>query len=447
MNFVMQFNQKVAASMDFVDLQLPPNRSALVDGIRNCRDLIFSSNKKSQWTQALEATKNGESRPTITVDPMVAATFQETGLVDEKADQLFWGQAFKQLRSVPSTTFRIGFGGRAFSCSYTGMRSVDAGGPYRDVIERMSMDLVSASCGLFLKSPNQIARLGENRNCFVPNPGATSRLQLDQYELVGKMMGLALRTRNLFNVQFPSVVWKVMVGSPITLEDITSIDVLSTNALKALRLEEKNVPVDLYNTEMKDIKFTVTGVDGKVRDLCPNGSNISLTYANRHEYAALVLDYRLTEFSRQTAAIRRGLGKVVPLASLALFSWREVEIMVCGHGFTAEAVALLRTNTQYNSGSATDQHIVWLWDILENDFTDDQRAMYLTFVWGRSRMPLTSADFDTKHKISSRGGGNAAFPMAHTCFNTIDLPAYTDRTIMSQRLATAISMCGVIDGD
>jgi hypothetical protein len=447
MHALVLFNSQVNSNMEFFDLQLPPNRSVLVDGLRDCCDLVFSASKIGNWNQALQSTQQGENRVTINVNPMSAATFQETGKVDEKANQTFWGQAFSQLRTRPSTMFRIAFGGRAFKCDYAGMRSIDAGGPYRDVIERMSMDLMSSCCGLFLPSPNQIAQLGENRNCFVPNPAATSRLQLDQFEFLGKMMGLALRTRNLLNIRVTSVVWKALVGAPISLSDIEAIDVLSTNTLKALHLEEKSMPVELYNSEMAEIKFTVTGSDSKVHELCKGGRNKSLTYANRQEYAALVLNFRCTEFSVQTAAIRRGLGKVVPLVSLGLFSWRELETMVCGRGFAADQVALLKSNTTYKSYSATDQHIVWLWDILENDFTDEQRAMYLTFVWGRSRMPNTSAEFDTPHKISSRSGGNSAFPMAHTCFNTIDLPVYTDRSIMSQRLATAISMCGVIDGD
>jgi ferredoxin len=447
MHALVLFNSQVNSNMDFFDLQLPPHRSVLVDGLRDCCDLVFSASKIGNWNQALQSTQQGENRVTINVNPMSAATFQETGKVDEKANQTFWGQAFSQLRTRPSTMFRIAFGGRAFKCDYAGMRSIDAGGPYRDVIERMSMDIMAPYCGLFIKSPNQIAQLGENRNCFVPNPAATSRLQLEQFEFLGKMMGLALRTRNLLNIRVTSVVWKALVGASITMSDIEAIDVLSTNALKGLHVEEKNMPVELYNTEMADIKFTVTGSDSKVHELCKGGRTKSLTYANRQEYAALSFNFRSTEFAVQTAAIRRGLGKVVPLASLGLFSWRELETMVCGRGFAADQVELLKTNTTYKSYSATDQHIVWLWDILENDFTDEQRAMYLTFVWGRSRMPNTSAEFDTPHKISSRSGGNQAFPMAHTCFNTIDLPVYTDRAIMSQRLATAISMCGVIDGD
>jgi hypothetical protein len=49
-----------------------------------------------------------------------------------------------------------------------------------------------------------------------------------------------------------------------------------------------------------------------------------LTFDNREEFVALTKAFRLNEFKKQTAAIRRGLGKVVPLEALGLFSWKEV---------------------------------------------------------------------------------------------------------------------------
>jgi len=358
---------------------------------------------------------------------------------------LFWGQIFSRLKNEPSTMFRIPFGQRAFRVNYSGMRSIDAGGPYRDCIEHMCRDVQSKSCGLFLPCPNSTAGLGENRDVWIPNPSATSPNQLLQFEFLGKMMGLSLRTRNLLGFRFPSIVWKPLVGSPIDESDLESIDVLTVNILKQLNNQDaKNVNFD---QNMHDMKFTVTGCDSRVIPLCPGGEGKSLTFQNRLEYAAMLKDFRLKEFKFQTAAIRRGLGKVVPLEALGSFSWKELETMVCGRGFASEDVDLLKRNTTYNSGSSSDQHIIWFWDILQNDFTDEQRALYLSFCWGRSRLPLTAAEFDTPHKLAGRSGGDSAFPMAHTCFFQTDLPVYSSREIMLQRLSTCFSMCGVIDGD
>jgi len=414
MEALAKFNSQIGAILGFINLNLAPNRSALTDGFRACCDLVFFNNKKARWAQALEATVGQQNVVEISVDPMKAATFQETGNVDEKNTELFWGQIFSRLKNEPSTMFRIPFGQRAFRVNYSGMRSIDAGGPYRDCIEHMCRDVQSKSCGLFLPCPNSTAGLGENRDVWIPNPSATSPNQLLQFEFLGKMMGLSLRTRNLLGFRFPSIVWKPLVGSPIDESDLESIDVLTVNILKQLNNQDaKNVNFD---QNMHDMKFTVTGCDSRVIPLCPGGEGKSLTFQNRLEYAAMLKDFRLKEFKFQTAAIRRGLGKVVPLEALGSFSWKELETMVCGRGFASEDVDLLKRNTTYNSGSSSDQHIIWFWDILQNDFTDEQRALYLSFCWGRSRLPLTAAEFDTPHKLAGRSGGDSAFPMAHTCF-------------------------------
>lgn len=60
--------------------------------------------------------------------------------------------------------------------------------------------------------------------------------------------------------------------------------------------------------------------------------------------------------------------------------------------------------------SPTDQNVVWLWEILE-EFSQEERQKFLRFVWGQSRLPLTSEDFREKFSISTeRKLGNEALP-------------------------------------
>ena len=40
--------------------------------------------------------------------------------------------------------------------------------------------------------------------------------------------------------------------------------------------------------------------------------------------------------------------------------------------------------------------------------------------------------------IQSTKGGNSYFPVAHTCFNLLDLPQYSDIDILRERLLVAI---------
>lgn len=40
--------------------------------------------------------------------------------------------------------------------------------------------------------------------------------------------------------------------------------------------------------------------------------------------------YRLKEFKPQIDAIQRGLRSIVPTHMLALFTWKELELKICG---------------------------------------------------------------------------------------------------------------------
>lgn len=40
--------------------------------------------------------------------------------------------------------------------------------------------------------------------------------------------------------------------------------------------------------------------------------------------------------------------------------------------------------------------------------------------------------------IQSTNGGDAYFPVAHTCFNLLDLPQYSNEEILKNRLLEAI---------
>lgn len=80
--------------------------------------------------------------------------------------------------------------------------------------------------------------------------------------------------------------------------------------------------------------------------------------------------------------------------------------------------------------------------------TEEERSLYLKFVWGRSRLPINLENLSRKHSIEYYSGRAAdSLPISHTCFFRIDLPAYSSEEILKQRLLYAINFCGDIDAD
>ena len=86
-------------------------------------------------------------------------------------------------------------------------------------------------------------------------------------------------------------------------------------------------------------------------------------------------------------------------------------------------------------------------------FSNEERQQFLRFVWARSRLPPSSADFTQKFKVQCPVGDGARMnpdvylPTAHTCFFSLILPKYTSEDVMKEKLLYAISNCTAMDAD
>ena len=136
--------------------------------------------------------------------------------------------------------------------------------------------------------------------------------------------------RTMLPLDLPSVVWKPLVGQPVTQEDIEAIDSLCFNVLdQVAKIETQNVTKETFCDVITN-SFVTNSSDGREIELKEDGANIPVTWDTRKEFVELVRCYRLKEFTIQVEAIQRGLGTIVPVPLLPLFTWQELEMMVCG---------------------------------------------------------------------------------------------------------------------
>ena len=139
------------------------------------------------------------------------------------------------------------------------------------------------------------------------------------------------------------------------------------------------------------------------------------------------------------------MSVVVPMNILNLFSWKQVETMVCGAPDID--VDLLMSKTEYENISPESLHVKYFWSVLR-EITPKDRSMFLRFVWGRSRLP-TGRDFK-RFKITHLnrpGHPDKYLPVAHTYFFQLDIPSYSSKEIMREKLLYAITHCQAIDLD
>jgi hypothetical protein len=81
-------------------------------------------------------------------------------------------------------------------------------------------------------------------------------------------------------------------------------------------------------------------------------------------------------------------------------------------------------------------------------FTTKEKELFLRFVWGRSRLPLTSEDFEQKFVLmTAPDNSDETLPISHTCFFQLELPRYSSAEVLKRKLLYAITECREIDTD
>jgi hypothetical protein len=82
----------------------------------------------------------------------------------------------------------------------------------------------------------------------------------------------------------------------------------------------------------------------------------------------------------------------------------------------------------------------WFWEIFGEMSSEDKQLM-LKFMSGNMRI-----NQGTKYYINIEGTIDS-FPEGHTCGNSMDIPFYSTKELMKQRMQTAFRLCGEIDLD
>jgi len=246
------------------------------------------------------------------------------------------------------------------------------------------------------------------------------------------------------------MIWKPLLDQGLDRSDLEAVDIMCVQTLNALiNIDQTEVTETNFHDYITE-NFTTTSSDGQREiELIEKGATIPVTFERRAEYAKLVEEYRLNEFKLQVKAIASGLATIVPISVLKIFTWKELEYMICGKPEIDTEV--LKKHTVYKDGvNKNDSHVQMLWQVLEG-FTHEERAMFIRFTWGRSRLPNPQTEWPNKFTIQpyTRAAGNVDkyLPESHTCFFSIDLPRYSNIDIMKEKILYAINFCQAIDTD
>ncbi|KAF4324887.1 hypothetical protein BBO99_00001829 [Phytophthora kernoviae] len=316
----------------------------------------------------------------------------------------------------------------SFIVIFAGENVVGEGGPYRQLFNDLSNELLASGNPLFIPTQNNVMKAGEFRERYIPKPSSTSKELLQMFEFVGLLMGCCLRTGVRLNLRLAPLVWKMLVKQSLVLADLESVDHSLCESLKFLE-ELASSPSEDPNEVLYD-SFTTTLSDGTIVELKAGGHNVSVTKVNVKEYIRLVKATRLQECKPQVDAMLRGIGKIVPVQLLQLCVWSELQQWVSGS--LKIDVELLKRHTRYSSGMSPEQfpHLEIFWKVLSG-FSEENKRRFINFAWGQDTLPVDDAEFDRTHTRL-----------------LIKAPqVYSSEEIMRKKLLLAITLCTSLDGD
>lgn len=115
--------------------------------------------------------------------------------------------------------------------------------------------------------------------------------------------------------------------------------------------------------------------------------------------------------------------------------------MVCGS--PEIPLGLLKSVASYKGVEATSSLVQWFWEVME-EFSNHERSLFLRFVWGRTRLPRTIADFRGRdfvlQVLDKYQPPDHFLPESYTCFFLLKMPRYSCKVPNSPNL----SICKLI---
>ena len=317
--------------------------------------------------------------------------------------------------------------------SFENEEAIDAGGVKREWLTLLSKEMFNPNYMLFT--------LAKNGTTYTINSdsGKYNTEHLKYFEFIGKIMAKAIFDGMMIDCYFTRIIYKLISGTPISYHDMEDYDPVYYNSIKWL-LEN-----DFSKTETS-LTYSYNHDDlGEIKtvDLIENGRNIEVTEANKFDYVQRLCSSKLYDTIKlQIDALLKGFYDIIPQNLISIFTYRELELVISG--MPTIDIRDWKNNTIYENYTEESDVIKNFWEIIES-FDNDERAEFLQFVTGSSKVPLEGfralqgIGGINKFKISKVFDKNyERLPTAHTCTNQLDLPEYPNKEILGERLRLAI---------
>ena len=311
--------------------------------------------------------------------------------------------------------------------------AVDAGGVKREWLTLLSKEMFNPDYMLFT--------LAKNGTTYTINSdsGKYNPEHLKQFEFIGRIIAKAIFDGMMIDCYFTRIIYKLISGTQISYHDMEDYDPVYYNSLKWILENDLNEQGTFFTYSYDHNNL------GEIQtiDLIENGRNIEVNESNKFDYVQKLCRSKLYDTIKlQIDALLKGFFEIIPQKLISIFNYRELELVISG--LPTIDIKDWKNNTIYENYYETSDIIKYFWEIIES-FDNDERAEFLQFVTGSSKVPLEGFSAlqgiggINKFKISKVFDKNFdRLPTAHTCTNQLDLPEYPNKEILYERLTLAI---------
>lgn len=319
---------------------------------------------------------------------------------------------------------------------------IDAGGIVREWLALVVAEFLDDANGLF-----QQFHSIEDGLSYIINPNAALVVQdhLLYFRAFGRLMGKALLEGHLIPAQLSDVLFKNILGVPLSFADLVAQDGELARSVQDL-WETTLIQSEGDDDDAYGLDFSVYHAARGVVDLKPDGRNIIVREDNKRDYIALFVQWHLAMSAAEEAgAIVSGLHDVLSPQLLAPFDYQELSLLLCGSPVID--VNDWEEHTAVRSRKNKPSRVVtWFWKTVRAMSTDNQERL-LQFTTGSRRVPvqgfkaLTSSDGRLcAFTLNFLPKDECAFPRAYTCFNRLDLPVYRNEKELREALELVVKM-------
>lgn len=307
---------------------------------------------------------------------------------------------------------------------FHGEDAVDAGGVKKEFFLLLLKEILDPKYGMFTEYP-------ESR-CIWFN---TQSFEEDvMYYLIGIVCGLAIYNFTIIALPFPLVLYKKLLKQKPTLKDLQD---LSPTLAKGLQNLLDYNGDDLENTFFLTFEVSVEHYGHTLsHELKEGGSHMKVTKENRQEYVDLYVDFVLNASVKHCfEAFSQGFYKVCSNKVLDLFHAQELMVLVVGsENYNWND---LEKNAEYKDEFHRNHPTVRMFWRVFHGLDYEEKKKFLLFLTGSDRIPILGMS-EIKVVLQPMKVDDSHLPVAHTCFNLLDLPMYSSEAAMREKLRLAI---------